>query len=106
MNIHRIARAALTAGVMLVLLAAGCEFKKPEEKVRERAEMLLQARIDGKWDQVYDLYDADYKWVTEILVEEANTFAEGRIVSLLEGGYVMPALGRAASGHIRAMMGI
>lgn len=57
----RITRGLIAAGVFFALLATGCDFKKPEERVRGRAEQLMQAKIDGRWDQVYDLYDADYR---------------------------------------------
>ena len=60
MNHHRITR-GLIAALAAVVLTAACDFKKPEERVRERATLLLQAKVDGKWDQVYDLYDADYR---------------------------------------------
>jgi acetoin utilization deacetylase AcuC-like enzyme len=50
--------------------------------------------------------DADYAWVTEQLVAIAARHAKGRIVSTLEGGYALSALGRSAALHIRAMAGL
>src|SRR5581483_6948303 len=41
--------------------------------------------------------EADYAWVTRTLVEVANRHAQGRIVSSLEGGYNLSALGRSAA---------
>ncbi len=49
------------------------------------------------------LVDADFTWITEQLVDIANTHANGRIVSMLEGGYSLPALGRSAAAHIRVL---
>ncbi len=52
------------------------------------------------------LVEADYAWVTERLVEVAGRHAGGRIVSVLEGGYELQALGRSAAVHIRALAGL
>ncbi len=48
--------------------------------------------------------DEDYAWVSEVLVEQANHYCQGRIVSALEGGYALPALGRSAARHVQAML--
>jgi acetoin utilization deacetylase AcuC-like enzyme len=47
--------------------------------------------------------EADYAWVTQQLKTVADRFAQGRIVSLLEGGYALHALGRSAVAHIKAL---
>ena len=52
------------------------------------------------------LVDADYVWVTEILKELALRHAGGRIVSTLEGGYALRALGRSALAHIKVLAGL
>ncbi len=52
------------------------------------------------------LVEADYAWVTERLVDVAARHAGGRIVSVLEGGYELHALGRSAAAHIRALAGL
>lgn len=51
------------------------------------------------------LVEADYAWITERLVEIAAESAQGRIVSFLEGGYDLSALGRSAVAHVRALGG-
>lgn len=51
------------------------------------------------------LREADYKWVTHELKEIADRYAEGRIVSTLEGGYVMGALARSVVAHLDALLG-
>ena len=52
------------------------------------------------------LTDADFKWVSERIVEIANQFASGRIVSVLEGGYELKSLARCVETHIRVLMGL
>ena len=51
-----------------------------------------------------ELVEADYAWVTRELVAVAAMHAQGRIVSTLEGGYSLSALGRSAAEHIRALV--
>jgi acetoin utilization deacetylase AcuC-like enzyme len=51
------------------------------------------------------LKEPDYDWVTTKLKEIADKYAEGRIVSSLEGGYVMGALARSVVTHIDALLG-
>ncbi len=51
-----------------------------------------------------DLADNDFSWITEQLMTVADKHSDGRIVSMLEGGYSLPALGRSATAHIRALM--
>jgi acetoin utilization deacetylase AcuC-like enzyme len=50
--------------------------------------------------------DADYGWVTEQVADIARRYADGRIVSMLEGGYALGALGRSAVQHIRVLAGL
>lgn len=50
--------------------------------------------------------DADYGWVTQQLVAIADEVAGGRMVSVLEGGYDLPALARSVELHVRGLLGI
>jgi acetoin utilization deacetylase AcuC-like enzyme len=50
------------------------------------------------------LQDADYVWITQKIIELAAEHSDGRIVSMLEGGYALPALGRCATAHVRGLM--
>jgi acetoin utilization deacetylase AcuC-like enzyme len=50
--------------------------------------------------------DADYRWVTEQLKAIAERHAKGRMVSVLEGGYALPALGRCVVQHLRVFAGL
>jgi acetoin utilization deacetylase AcuC-like enzyme len=52
------------------------------------------------------LVEADYAWVTEKLKAVAAKHANGRIVSLLEGGYSLSALGRSAAVHVKGLAGL
>jgi acetoin utilization deacetylase AcuC-like enzyme len=51
------------------------------------------------------LYENDYRWVTEQLVIVAEKYSQGRIVSVLEGGYSLGALGRSVVAHINGLIG-
>jgi len=46
----------------------------------------------------------DYAWVTRELVAVARRHAKGRIVSSLEGGYALGALGRSVAAHVRELV--
>ena len=46
----------------------------------------------------------DYGWLTQRLVDVANQHAEGRIVSLLEGGYDLAALRESSVAHVAALL--
>ncbi len=50
------------------------------------------------------LTEADYTWVTHELVEVAAKHSKRRIVSTLEGGYALSALGRSAAEHVRVLV--
>ncbi|TDJ24276.1 MAG: histone deacetylase family protein [Gammaproteobacteria bacterium] len=52
------------------------------------------------------LEDEDFRWITELIVDLANRFCEGRIVSALEGGYDLNALSRSAHAHIEVLSGV
>ena len=52
------------------------------------------------------LVEADYAWMTQQLMRVADTHAQGRIVSALEGGYNLSALGRSVVAHVRTLAGI
>jgi acetoin utilization deacetylase AcuC-like enzyme len=48
--------------------------------------------------------ESDYAWVTQELVKVAARHANRRIVSSLEGGYALSALGRSAAEHVRVLV--
>jgi acetoin utilization deacetylase AcuC-like enzyme len=49
------------------------------------------------------LIEADYAWMTRELMQVAARHSQGRMVSMLEGGYNLSALGRSAVAHVRAL---
>lgn len=50
------------------------------------------------------LREEDYRWVTQSIKAVADRYAEGRIVSMLEGGYDLSALGRSVVAHIKGLL--
>ncbi len=46
----------------------------------------------------------DYRWVTQKLMEVADATAEGRVVSVLEGGYDLQGLAESVDAHVTALM--
>jgi acetoin utilization deacetylase AcuC-like enzyme len=52
------------------------------------------------------LVDQDYAWVTREVKHIADRHARGRIVSVLEGGYALSALGRSVVQHVKVLGGL
>ncbi|MGD9951473.1 MAG: histone deacetylase family protein [Burkholderiales bacterium] len=52
------------------------------------------------------LTDQDYAWVTREVKAVADRHTGGRVVSMLEGGYALSALGRSVVQHIRVLAGL
>ncbi len=50
------------------------------------------------------LVEADYEWMTRELMAVAEKHADKRVVSMLEGGYNLGALGRSAVAHVRTLL--
>ncbi|CAL1239980.1 histone deacetylase family protein [Candidatus Methylocalor cossyra] len=70
----------------LVLVSAGFD--------AHRDDPLADLRLD----------EDDYAWVTGELVKLAGKHAGGRLVSVLEGGYHLAALGKSVAAHVRALL--
>jgi acetoin utilization deacetylase AcuC-like enzyme len=71
--------------------------------------LLISAGFDAHWEDDMGglaLREADYFWVTETLKKIANRYANDRIVSSLEGGYNLHALGRSVMVHIKSLSGL
>jgi acetoin utilization deacetylase AcuC-like enzyme len=49
--------------------------------------------------------EGDYAWLTREVIMATKRYAHGRIVSVLEGGYVLPKLARSAAAHVRVLIG-
>ncbi len=70
--------------------------------------ILFSAGFDGHAeDDMADfmLTEADFGWVTAQVKAVADRHARGRIVSSLEGGYALDALGRSVAAHLDALIG-
>ncbi len=52
-----------------------------------------------------NLSENDYSWITAQLVQIAQQHAQGRVISLLEGGYDVEALARSVVAHVEVLMG-
>ncbi len=70
----------------LLIVSAGFDAHK--------ADPLAQLRVET----------ADFAWLTAQLLGVARRHCKGRLVSLLEGGYDLPALAASAAAHVRALM--
>jgi acetoin utilization deacetylase AcuC-like enzyme len=69
--------------------------------------ILVSAGFDAHFEDSIgqlNLLDSDYYWITREIMKAAVQHAGGRVVSTLEGGYALHALGRAVVQHIRALM--
>ena len=64
----------------------------------------FDAHLEDEMAQL-QLLETDYAWVSSRLKEVADQYAEGRIVSCLEGGYALGALGRSVAVHLNALLG-
>lgn len=51
------------------------------------------------------LVEADYAWVTQQLMKVAEKHCHGRVISCLEGGYVLSPLARSVAAHVRVLIG-
>lgn len=69
--------------------------------------ILVSAGFDAHRDDPLtqlNLEDDDYRWITQQIVDWADHFAEGRVVSVLEGGYDLAALQRCSELHLAALL--
>ena len=88
--------------------------------VREMIDMMWMPRLDEFKPQMvfisagFDahredelgqlgLVESDYTWITQRIKAVADRDAQGRIVSCLEGGYALSALGRSVVAHLRVL---
>jgi acetoin utilization deacetylase AcuC-like enzyme len=51
------------------------------------------------------LVEADYQWVTQQMLAVAARHCHGRVISCLEGGYVLSPLARSAGAHVKVLIG-
>jgi acetoin utilization deacetylase AcuC-like enzyme len=105
------------ANMVNVPLAAGCGSDEFRAAVRERwlpaldghrpEIIFVSAGFDAHREDPLaglKLVEADYAWVTRELLAVAERHAQGRLVSTLEGGYALSALGRSVAEHVRELI--
>jgi acetoin utilization deacetylase AcuC-like enzyme len=84
------------------------QFWMPELERFKPQMLFVSAGFDAHQDDELaslNLVEEDYAWVTEKIREAAQKYASGRIVSALEGGYALPALGRSVAAHLSVLSG-
>jgi acetoin utilization deacetylase AcuC-like enzyme len=96
--------------------SAGAEFRMavekewlPELEAFKPQFIFISAGFDAHWEDdmaQLQLNDTDYAWVTRKITQVASQYAKNHIVSMLEGGYALNALGRSVEQHIRVLMGL
>jgi acetoin utilization deacetylase AcuC-like enzyme len=94
--------------------AGGAEFRKvmeerilPSIEAHEPEMLFISAGFDAHArDPIanLNLREPDFVWVTEKLCDVADRYAQGRIVSTLEGGYDLQALAASVAAHVRVLM--
>ena len=68
--------------------------------------IIVSAGFDAHQDDPLagmNLQTADFAWVTEKLCDVADRHCQGRLVSSLEGGYDLEALGASAAAHVKVL---
>jgi acetoin utilization deacetylase AcuC-like enzyme len=69
---------------------------------------VISAGFDAHWRDPLaniNLTEEDFGWATKKLMDVAERHAQGRVVSLLEGGYDLEGLARSVEAHLIALMG-
>jgi acetoin utilization deacetylase AcuC-like enzyme len=70
--------------------------------------VLISAGFDSRLGDPlgrFTLTDTDFADLTTLMLEIADTYAGGRLVSVLEGGYSLDGLASAAVAHVNALRG-
>lgn len=102
-----IANAPLPPGSGGAELRDAFGFLRPALKDFRPDLVLVSAGFDGHHADPlggFDLTGQDFTWLTDELLKIADQSAKGRLVSVLEGGYNLDALGRSVAKHVQALM--
>jgi acetoin utilization deacetylase AcuC-like enzyme len=96
--------------------ASGIEFRHKYSSVilpalkKFRPDLLLiSAGFDAHKDDPLSsimLVEDDFKWITQQLTAIAESCCNGRIISALEGGYNLKALGASVAIHVKSLMNL
>lgn len=79
----------------------------PALRAHQPQLLLISAGFDAHKDDPLGglaLVEEDFYWATQQFMRVADEYAEGRVVSVLEGGYNLEALGQSAVAHMRALL--
>lgn len=109
-------RSERMVNIPLAARSGGCEFRAAVEQywmpalAAFKPQMLfISAGFDAHREDdmaMLNFVEADYAWVTAKLKAVAEESAQGRIVSMLEGGYALSALGRSVVAHVKVLGGL
>jgi len=108
----------VAGNIVNVPLARGCDSATFRERMREELlpalrafepELLIvSAGFDAHQKDPLgglNFTDDDYHWITRELMSAVHDSAQGRVVSVLEGGYSLEGLASGTAAHVRALMG-
>jgi acetoin utilization deacetylase AcuC-like enzyme len=105
---ERIVKTPLAAGAgsRTFRLAVGESWLAALEAFRPEL-IFISAGFDAHWQDEMaglNLTEHDYAWITREIKAIADQYAGGRIISVLEGGYALPALARCVLAHLSALL--
>jgi acetoin utilization deacetylase AcuC-like enzyme len=69
--------------------------------------VLISAGFDSRINDplgLFQLRDDDFRDLTELMIELAAEHCQGRLVSVLEGGYSLEGLAAASEAHVRTLL--
>jgi acetoin utilization deacetylase AcuC-like enzyme len=70
--------------------------------------VLISAGFDSREHDLlgcFDVTDAAYITMTKMVMQIAEQSCEGRVVSMLEGGYYLPGIAEAVNAHVKTLLG-
>ena len=79
----------------------------PALKAFQPELLLVSAGFDAHKDDPLAstmLNENDYQWLTQHLLDIAETYCEGRFISVLEGGYNLEVLGQSVAVHLECLL--
>jgi len=104
-NMHNVPVPAFTDGVFIRSLVE--QNWLPALHAHQPQMIFISAGFDAHREDTIGqlrLVEEDYAWMTAQIMQIAGQYAEGRIVSCLEGGYHLSALGRSVAAHIKTLV--
>ena len=80
----------------------------PEARRFKPDLILISAGFDGMRNDVlgrFDITPGGFAEMTRVVVDLANELCQGRVVSVLEGGYRLDGLSESVAAHVRTLQG-